>query len=157
MKISKHNLHVLAQRRDYLMEKIADKRIKNMPLGYEESEVKALNNVIVLATGYISSEKTDNEVEGAPDKIPRTEDFAPGKAHQIERTVLKELIRSSKSKLIMTKEHRSEREYISFQNFNLNEKDGQWKAGQKTSIYLTEIQEVISVLRNEEIISCSDE
>ena len=149
--ISKHNMIALIRRRDYLLKKIADGLRENIKTDYEKSEIIALNKAIIIAAEFIENKSEENNIENmeASTSIQSIEEYVKIKGPQLERTVLKEFFRNTKTKLVVAREQRGDRKYISFQNFHLDDKIASWKANPKTSIKINEIEDIINILKEE--------
>lgn len=148
--ISKQNIRVLLQRRDFLLKKVEEGQSKNKLVSYEKSEIRALDKALAIVAEFITKDSDDTNGEDPHDtcNIPQIAELVQKGPQQLEKTVIKEFIRSQKSRLQISKERRGEREYISFQNIHLDEQTQTWKATPKTSIKLSEVAEIIAILNS---------
>src|SRR3989304_5065425 len=142
---SDKNIKILLKRRDYLLEKINNRKSKNMIISYEEEESEAishiLNEIIELRKIHFSdrnhieicsseNRKSFNECSSSIiDSVPKAYD-------NIELYCLQ---RTPTSKITISLEIKGDEKSISFKMFYRQNEEEIWKQGQKVKIYPSEI------------------
>jgi hypothetical protein len=155
-KLNRGDLVALIRRRDYLLEKIEDKkRNNNENIGYETTEVVALSRIISLAINYIGVEiKEEQGIHDILDKktnidvissSPGIDDLPAPNRKSIVRQTIKEIFRNEGKKLVVTYEYKDNNDWLALQSHSFELVKQRWETGPKTRIYINEISELIDI------------